>query len=97
MELEYRINTIQHLADVADSISAIRVDLEIGDVCNALTELIEQKVKENKGKASLVFTVIDRRSDVRVKLCSSKMRVAPTTEFIEFLENNELNYSINFN
>ncbi|MBQ2365306.1 MAG: DNA polymerase III subunit alpha [Alistipes sp.] len=97
MELEYRINTIQHLADVADSISAIRVDLEIGDVCNALTELIAQKVKENKGKASLVFTVIDRRSDVRVKLCSSKMRVAPTTEFIEFLENNELNYSINFN
>ena len=97
VELEYRINSIQHLADVADSISSIRVELEISEVCNALTDLIVQTVKDNKGKALLVFTVIDRRGDVKVKLCSSKLRVAPSTEFFEFLENNELNYSINFN
>lgn len=96
-ELEYKITSIQHLADVADSINAIRIELDIHDICPTLTEMIIAAAKENKGTATLGFTVVDRSDDVKIKLSSKRYRVAPTTDFIEFLENNDINYFININ
>ena len=94
-ELEFKILSIQHLAEVSESISSIRVELDINDVCTTLTQMLLEKVEANKGKATLAFTVVDRANNVKVKLSSKKYRVAPTTEFMEFLENNEFNYFLN--
>ena len=96
-ELEYKISAIQHLADVADSINAIRIELDIHEINATLTEMIIAAAKENKGSATLGFTIVDRSSDVKVKLSSKSYRVAPTTAFIEFLESNDINYFININ
>jgi DNA polymerase-3 subunit alpha len=96
-ELEFKISNIQHLADVVDSISAIKIELGIHEVCNTLTDMFVEKATNNKGKASLSFTIVDHNDDVRIRLSSKSFRVAPTTEFMDFLDNNDLNYIININ
>ena len=96
-ELEFKISNIQHLADVVDSISAIKIEMGIHEVCTTLTEMIVEKASNNKGKASLSFTIVDHNEDVRIRLSSKSYRVAPTTEFMDFLDNNDLNYVININ
>ena len=93
-ELEYKITAIQHLADVADSIKAIRLELDIHDVCTTLTDMLIETISRNSGKATLQMTVTDTQEDVKVRLVSAEYRVEPTTEFMEFLRRNEINYSI---
>ena len=94
-ELEYKIVSIQHLADIADNITNIRIELDINEVCSSFTNLILEKASENKGKATLQFVIVDHNDDVRIKLSSKKYRVAPSTEFINFLDSNDINYFIN--
>jgi hypothetical protein len=92
--LEYKITSIQHLADIADSIKAIRLELEVHDVCTTLTDMLLEAINRNSGKATLQMTVTDAQTDVKVRLVSKEYRVAPTTDFMEFLNTNEINYSI---
>ena len=94
-ELEFKILSIQHLAEVSESISSIRIELDINDVCSTLTQMLIEKAESNKGKATLTFTIVDRANNVKIKLSSKKYRIAPTSEFMEFLENNEINYFLN--
>ena len=94
-ELEFKILSIQHLADVSESIASIRIELDINEVCPTLTQMLIDKVESNKGKATLSFTIVDRTSNVKIKLSSKKYRVEPTTDFMEFLDNNEFNYFLN--
>ncbi len=93
-ELEYRITSIQQLADVADSIKGIRLELEIHEVCTTLTDMLLEVIERNPGKATLQVTVTDVQDNVKVRLMSKGYRVAPTTELMEFLRSNEINYSI---
>ena len=94
-ELEYKIVSIQHLADIADGITNIRIELDINDVCSSFTNMILEQAAANSGKATLQFVVVDHNEDVKVKLSSKKYRVAPSTEFINFLDSNDINYFIN--
>ena len=94
-ELEYKILSIQHLADIADGITNIRIELDINDICSSFTNMILEQAAANSGKATLQFVVVDHNEDVKVKLSSKKYRVAPSTEFINFLESNDINYFIN--
>ncbi|MBO5717339.1 MAG: DNA polymerase III subunit alpha [Alistipes sp.] len=94
-ELEFKILSIQHLADVSESIASIRIELDINEVCPTLTQMLIDKVESNKGKATLSFTIVDRTSNVKIKLSSKKYRVEPTADFMEFLDNNEFNYFLN--
>ena len=88
------MTSIQHLADIADTIKAIRLELEVHDICSTLTEMLLDVITRNSGKATLQITVTDVHDDVKVRLASSTYRVEPTTEFMEFLKTNEINYSI---
>ena len=94
-ELEFRILSIQHLADVTESIDSIRIELDINELSPTFTQMIIEKAENNKGKATLSFTIVDRSSNVKIKLSSKKYRVEPTTEFMEFLDNNGINYFLN--
>lgn len=94
-ELEYKILSIQHLADVAEQISSIRIELDIHDVCTTLTDMIVAAAENNPGKTTLQFTIVDRQNDVRLKLGSKKYHVAASADFMNFLKDNELNYFVN--
>jgi DNA polymerase-3 subunit alpha len=93
--LEYRINSVQHLAEVAENVSKIRIELDINEVCTTLTQMLLEQVQANPGKTVLEFTIHDHQEGVKVKLNSKKYRVSTSAEFMNFLINNEFNYFIN--
>ena len=92
--LEYKILSMQHLAEVSENITTLRIELDIHEVCSTLTDMLLKIIKENPGKTTLQFTIVDRSNDVKIKLNSKKYRVATTTELMNFIESNELNYFI---
>ena len=93
--LEYKILSMQHLAEVSENITNLRIELDIHEICPTLTEMLLEVIKNNPGKTTLQFTIVDRSNDVKIKLNSKKYRVATTTELMNFIESNELNYFIN--
>ena len=93
--LEYKIVSIQHLADVAENVDKIRIELDINEICPTLTQMLLEQVKANPGKTTLQLTVIDHQNDVKIKLNSKKYRVSTSAEFMNFLISNEFNYFIN--
>ena len=93
-ELEFKIVSIQHLAEVAESISNIRIDLDINEISTTLTDMLQERIEATPGKTNVGITVHDYAEDIKVKLKSKQFRIEPTTEFMEFLELNELNYTI---
>ena len=95
VELEFKIMSIQHLADIADNIASIRIDLNINDICSSLTDMLVDKISASPGKTVLQFTVHDNSEDVKLKLTSKRYRISPTTDLMNFLDSNELNYYIN--
>ena len=97
VELEFKINSIQHLAEVAEQIKSIHITLNINEVCSTLTEMLFEKIEATPGKTNISFTIYDPAEDVKVKLVSRAHRIEPTSEFMEFLDNNELNYNITNN
>ncbi|MBO5673109.1 MAG: DNA polymerase III subunit alpha [Alistipes sp.] len=94
-ELVYKIQSIQHLAEVAENVSKIRIELEINEVCSTLTQMLVQHIEANPGKTVLEFTIYDHQNDVKIKLNSKKYRVATSSDFMNFLIKNEFNYFIN--
>lgn len=94
-ELEFKIVSIQQLADVADNITSIRIDLNIHEICSTLTDMIVEAASKSAGTTQLYFNIYDPQLDVHVKLSSRSYRVSPSVEFLEFLESNDLNYTIN--
>ncbi len=95
MELELKIVSIQHLAEIAENISSIRIELSINDVCSTMTDMLVERATASPGTTLLQFMIHDFNEDVKVKLTSKRFRVAPTTDLMNFLESNELNYYIN--
>ena len=93
-ELEFKINAIQHLADVAEQITSIHIELSIGEISTPLTEMLYEVLSANKGKTNIIFNIYDYAEDVRIKLVSKKFRVNITNELTGFLESNDLNYNI---
>ena len=92
--LEYKILSMQHLAEVSENITTLRIELDIHEVCSTLTDMLLKAIKENPGKTNLQFTIVDKSNDVKIKLTSKKYRVATTPALMEFIEQNELYYSI---
>jgi DNA polymerase-3 subunit alpha len=93
--LEFKILSMQHLAEVSENITTLRIELDIHEVCSTLTDMLRKVIEENPGKTNLQFTIVDRGSDVKIKLNSKKYRVATTPALMEFIQQNELNYFIN--
>ena len=93
--LTYKILSIQHLADVAENISKIRIELDINEVCSTLTEMLLKQIEANPGKTTLEFAIFDHADDVKIKLNSTKFRVSTSVDFMNFITDNEFNYFIN--
>ena len=93
--LTYKMLSIQHLADVAENISKIRIELDINEICPTLTEMLLQQIEANPGNTTLEFAIYDHIDDVKIKLNSNKYRVATSVDFMNFIINNEFNYFIN--
>ena len=93
--LEYKLLSVQHLAEVAENVAKIRIELDINEVCSTLTNMLRERIEANPGKTVLEFTIYDHQENVKIKLNSKKYRVSTSAEFMNFLIKNEFNYFIN--
>ena len=96
-DLEFKINSISLLSELIDSeVRDVTIKLEL----NSLTEFIVEKtveiVEKNKGKHSLILSVIDSEKNYKVDLLSRKIKVDINSNFIEEIGDlNEVSLSVN--
>ena len=52
------------------------------------------KLRESKGKKVLHFTIVDREAQVSLNLFSKSYKVGLTQPLVDFLDDNQIRYSI---
>ena len=93
-ELEFRINSITQLADMRDTIKEITITLPLSAIDADLVESLHAAIKKSKGKATLRVTVVDETEGVTLRHFSRKIQVGITNELIDYLNHNQLKYTI---
>jgi DNA polymerase-3 subunit alpha len=86
-DLEYKINSIEMLADVKDTmLNDITVKLPIEKISDELINEFMDFVKQNNGKAGLNFLVFDPETKVWIKMHSRSKRVNLNQSFVNYLK-----------
>ena len=96
-DLEFKIINMCLLSELTDSeVRDVVLKLEINSITESLVEKTVQIVEANKGKHSLIFSVIDSEKNYHVDLLSRKLKVDLNKEFISEINSvDELSLSIN--
>ncbi len=93
-ELEFRINSMTQLGEMRDAIKEITITLPLSAIDEALVKDLHSVLKKSKGKAMLRLTVVDEVDRVTLRHFSRKMRVSLTNELVDYLNRNQLQYTI---
>lgn len=95
-ELEYKINTINYLADIKDlKVKSIAIKVSIDDISEDLVAEIESIATSFKGNTDLEFLIWDPTSKLWVKMFSRNYKVNINDELLKRLDNRpELSYKI---
>ena len=93
-ELEYRIASISHLSDIRDSIKELHITIPIGDITQSYIDMLTRTIKGAKGKALLYVNIYDPQEQVALNMYSRKHHISVTHELVEFLDENDINYTI---
>ncbi len=84
-----------HLAEVGEQIKELHIDLRLGEITHSFITSLSQAVAANQGSTTLRLSVYDPEADVRLRFYSKRHRIGTTVDFISYLDDNEINYTIN--
>ena len=93
-ELEVKIVSIMQLSELRDSIKEVTVQLPVEEVTHELIGGLSERVRESKGNTLLRVNVFDRNTQVVLNLYSRSHRVCLSQSLVDYLEDNQINYSI---
>ena len=94
-ELEFKILSMVQLQELRDTmIREISVQLPIEEVTETLIRDFAERVRRAKGNTLLRVNVVDREAKVSLGLFSKSHRVSLTAELTDYLDENEIHYSI---
>ena len=93
-ELEVKIVSIMQLSELRDSIKEVTVQLPVEEVTHELIGGLSERVRESKGDTLLRVNVFDRNTQVVLNLYSRSHRVCLSQSLVDYLEDNQINYSI---
>ena len=94
-ELEFKILSIVQLAEMRDTmIKELHVTLPIEELTDGFIEQFVSVVKKNKGNSILRLTILSQENGVNVKMYSRRHKVALTQEVVDFLEKNEVKFTL---
>ncbi len=93
-ELEFKILSMQQLAEVRDSVKEVHIQIPIEDITHDFVEEFSTHVRKSKGKTLLRLTVMDRKMGTSLNLYSKRYRVEMTQRLTEYLDQNEFKYSL---
>ncbi|MBR6759539.1 MAG: DNA polymerase III subunit alpha [Alistipes sp.] len=94
-ELEFKILSIVQLAEMRDTmIKELHVTLPIEELTDGFIEQFVKVVKKNKGNSILRLTILSQENGVNVKMYSRRYKVALTQEMVDFLEKNDVKFTL---
>lgn len=86
--LEYKVASIQMLADIRDTLlKSISIKLPVDVIDMKLIEELKAKIEENEGKAVLKFLIYDPVKKIWVQMFSRSHRIELTNDLIDYLDN----------
>lgn len=96
-QLELKINSIQLLPDVKDSlIEKLTITIPLHDMNTQMVEELTTLTKNNPGNSLLYFEVVDGERNMKVELFSRSIKVNVKRELIDYLiENDNFIFKIN--
>ena len=94
-ELEARIGSITQLDDVEKSyLKEISVTLPVEAIDSALVTSLGEAVHDSEGGLRLAVSIVDRKGGVAVRMLSRRHKVGLSGPLTDFLDDNELRYTI---
>ena len=93
-ELEVKIVSIMQLSELRDSIKEVTVQLPVEEVTHELIGGLSERVRESKGDTLLRVNVFDRNTQVVLNLYSRSHRVTLSQSLVDYLEENQIRYSM---
>jgi DNA polymerase-3 subunit alpha len=94
-ELEFKVLSMIQLSEMRDTmIKELHVMLPITELTESFIKDFSAAVQANKGKTILRTTVTSREDGVSVNMYSKRHKVALTAELVDFLESNELKFTL---
>ena len=93
-ELEFKILSMQQLSEMRETIKEVHVTLPIEEVTPAFVDEFSTQVRKSKGKTLLRLTVTDCSVGTSLNLYSKRYRVELTQNFTDYLDQNEIKYSV---
>ncbi|MBP3290675.1 MAG: DNA polymerase III subunit alpha, partial [Alistipes sp.] len=94
-ELEFKMLSMVQLSEVRDTmIKELHVMLPLDELTESFVKDFTAVVKANKGKTILRSTLICREEGVTLNMYSKRYKVALTPDLVEFLEQNELKFTL---
>jgi DNA polymerase-3 subunit alpha len=94
--LDFKISSIQPIADVKDSlIKKITLTMPLLELNDKLIAELSSMIKNNPGGSSLYFKIEDSEKHLSVSLFTENQKFTITKEIIRFLEDNKMKFAIN--
>ena len=88
------IIAMTQLSEMRDSIKEMCVQLPVEEVTESLIRDLTDRVRESKGDTLLRLNVFDREAHVSVNLFSKSHKVTLSQALVDYLDENEIKYSI---
>ena len=97
-DLEFKISNISLLSELIDSqVRDVIINLELNSLTESIVERTVKIVEKNKGKHSLILSVLDSEKNYKVDLLSRKIKVDINKNFIKEIDDlNEVSLSVNW-
>ncbi len=95
-ELDFRIASVQQLADVKDSmIEKITINLPLHKIDDQTVVDLSSLIKNNPGNTSLYFKIEDGEKNMYIVLNSGNRKFSVSEKLVRFLEEQEIVFKIN--
>jgi DNA polymerase-3 subunit alpha len=92
---ELRVKSISLLSMAREElVHRLQITLAVNEINKTFTDCLVEKAKNNKGKVDLCLKIIDPDENIAVELFSRPYRIALNPDFLQFIEEENLNIVI---
>ncbi len=94
-QLEFKVLSMMQLQEEREPmIRQLHLQLPVGELTDTLIRELAAQVKASKGDTLLRIHLYDPETNVSLRLFSKRYRIEVSQTFVDFLEQNELKFSI---
>jgi len=93
--LEFKILSMMQLQELRESIKEIVLQLPVEDITSGLLRELPERIRSSKGSTLLRVNIFDRNAQVMLNLFSKSNRVSLASDLVTYLDDNNIQYSIN--